>query len=241
MQRKGLEKIIWLEQKNFQFDALMKKGQIPTFVQAARLGGRFLFQEAFFDQESKDRSKELQLEALNEAKDQLDSDAENPKHVNDVCQDEGQLALWHAIFDHENFESSADACEETFQAFAHAHDLSFPKLQLMKHRWLKEYRSLIMESPAGCSWEHLQIGETHDKGNKWLLGLVYKYRATLLASSQRHDEAIENFEASFQSFESMPGLRSETRFWILCGFDAPLLTSPGITFHPSGLRLQILG
>ena len=103
------------------------------------------------------------------------------------------------------FESSASACEETFQAHAHTQDLSFHRLQLIKHRWLKAYRSLIGELLQIAPGENLQIGETYDSSNKWLLGLVHKFRAALLAHSQRYDEAIENFKVLFQSFESMPG------------------------------------
>ena len=173
-------------------------------MQVAHLVDKFSFRRHFFDRESKARSKKLLSEALKTAKKQLETNTECANLVQEVCHDEGQLAMWHAIFDHENFESSASACEETFETHAHIHDASYDKLHLMKHRWLKAYRSLIDQAPASPTWEHLQIGETHDKSRKWLLGLALKYRAALLAQSQRYDEAIEDFLASFQNFESMP-------------------------------------
>ena len=123
--------------------------------------------------------------------------------LKELCQSEGQLAWWHALFQPDEFARQEKKCLKTLEShsptdFAQAHH------HLQKNILLARYRTLLKEGRIDPDPETLKIPDTLNY-LRWISGVSFKYRGALIGASGKKERALEDFCTSMEHLKQMPG------------------------------------
>lgn len=153
-------------------------------------GGQVLLHQALLGAATPDESLDHLKQALQLAR-QLDDAGE-------ICRDDVQVALWHALFDPTNAQTVIDATEKRLLA-ATERDRSVSLNYLRQHRFLAGYRALITGQRITPGFERWRLP---DKAPAWLHATALKYRGALRAAAGDAKPAQGDFAAACASLEN---------------------------------------